>query len=288
MAKGELTVEDLPRNDTKDFQNEITALQKALVQLKGKRHYVIPTKQKGNVLRFGLISDTHVGSMYERTDALQAFYQTLLAEDIDICLAAGDIIDGCKMYRGQEFELYAHGYDKQEEALLERWPKTSVKTYFITGNHDYSYTKLTGMQVGEKLEKVMHNSVFVGTDSATVELQTASGKPYYVGLYHPSSGGTAYAISYKSQKLAESLPGGKKPDLLAIGHFHKADHMPTYRNMHILQAGTFQSQTPFMAGKGTPAHVGGWLIEVVLGDRADLTSRLKAEFIAFYEPEDRA
>jgi hypothetical protein len=60
-----------------------------------------------------------------------------------------------------------------------------------------------------------------------------------------------------------------------------------FRNIHIFQSGCFQSQTPFMAAKPTPAHVGGWDIEVILGDRKNLVTRVKAEFIAFYEPEDR-
>jgi hypothetical protein len=41
-----------------------------------------------------------------------------------------------------------------------------------------------------------------------------------------------------------------------------------------------------MARKPTDAHVGGWIVEVVLGAREDLTSRIRAEFIGFYEPKE--
>lgn len=272
--------------DAKELREQVAALQTALVKLQEKRHYVIPVKTKDNTIRFGLIGDTHIGSLFERTDALHEFYKHLEAEGITICLHAGDVLDGCKMYKGHEFELYAHGYDAQEAALREKWPQTKVHTYFITGNHDYSFTKLVGMKIGEKLEAVMHNSTFVGTDSATVELAATGGKTLRVGLVHPD-GGTAYAISYKSQKVAEALPGGTKPDLLGIGHYHKMDYLPMFRNIHIFQVGCLQSQTPFMARKPTPAHVGGWIVEVVLGDRKHLVTQVKAEPIAFYEPEDR-
>ena len=207
-------------------------------------------------------------------------------ERISTCLHAGDVLHGCKIYRGQEYETYAPGYDGQERAVREKYPETAVKTYFITGNHDYSFTKLVGMLVGEKLEKVIPHSQFIGTDAGTVDLKTEDGHVLKIGLLHPD-GGTAYAISYKSQKQAEALPGGTKPDILGIGHYHKADHLPAFRNMHVFQVGCFESQTPFMKRKGTPAHVGGWIIEAVMGERKHLVSRVKSEFIAFYEPEER-
>lgn len=276
----------LEPTDTKELRATVDALRTALIKTQEKRHYVIPVKTIDSVIRFGLIGDTHIGSLFERVDALTEFYAYLESQGIAICLHAGDVLDGCKMYKGHEFELYAHGYDAQEKALADKWPRTKVHTYFITGNHDYSFTKLIGMKVGEKIEQVMPNSTFVGTDAATVELKAADGKSLRVGLAHPD-GGTAYAISYKSQKVAEALPGGTKPDILGIGHYHKMDYLPMFRNIHILQTGCFQSQTPFMARKPTPAHVGGWTVEAVLGERKHLVTRVKVEPVAFYEPDDR-
>ena len=72
--------------------------------------------------------------------------------------------------------------------------------------------------------------------------------------------------------------------MVILGHFHKAEIMPIYRNVYTIQGGCFQSQTPFMATKPTDAHVGGWIIEVVLGKRENLTMRIKAEWLGFYEP----
>lgn len=77
-------------------------------------------------------------------------------------------------------------------------------------------------------------------------------------LLHPS-GGTAYAISYKSQKWATSLSGGNKPHIAGIGHYHKIEQL-FYRNIHIFQSGTFEEQTPFMSRKQLAAHVGGWIL----------------------------
>ena len=79
-------------------------------------------------------------------------------------------------------------------------------------------------------------------------------------LYHPG-GGTAYAISYHSQKYVESLSGGEKPHILGIGHYHKVEQL-FYRNIHVFQVGTFEAQTPFMRRKRLAAMLGGWILWV--------------------------
>ena len=78
-------------------------------------------------------------------------------------------------------------------------------------------------------------------------------------MLHPD-GGSSYAISYKSQKIVESLEGGVKPEVLHIGHFHKAEYL-FYRNIHVFQNGCLQSQSKFMKGKHLSAHRGFWIIE---------------------------
>jgi hypothetical protein len=83
------------------------------------------------------------------------------------------------------------------------------------------------------------------------------------------------------------MAGGMKPDMVSIAHYHKADYMPMYRNVHCVQSGCFQSQTPFMMARPTDAHVGGWIVKAIVGDRSKLVSRVSAEFVAFYEPQQK-
>ena len=286
MSDGEYTIDEaLNKEIPKKVREELDALRTTIQRLQHERHYIAPVRSNSNTVRFAAIADIHTGSLYERYDALEAFYNILDKEKITTVLNAGDILDGDKIYKGQEFELYAHGLSRQIGALKRKYPRhKNHRTIFITGNHDYSFDRQVDAGVGKAIEEEM-GWEYAGPDAATVRLVAADGQEYLVGLYHPD-GGTAYAISYKSQKIAESLPGGQKPDMLLIGHYHKAEWLPRYRNIEILQAGCFQSQTPHMARKPTPAHVGGWLIEVTIGNRENLTGRVKAEFISFYEPKD--
>jgi UDP-2,3-diacylglucosamine pyrophosphatase LpxH len=230
-----------------------------------------------------VISDTHIGSLYHRAAALAAFYAEAEKQKVSAVLCAGDILAGWKVYRGQEFELRDRGLEEQLQRLALEWPDRGLRTLFITGNHDASIKNLAGVSVGNAIRNVRKDLEFIGEDQATIELKTQSGDPVRVMLIHPG-GGTSYALSYKVQKLVESLSGGQKPHLLCVGHYHKAEFIPSYRNVSIIQAGTFESQTPFMARQGLAAHVGGWIVEIHPGTKRSLCGRIRAEFIPFYEP----
>ena len=270
-------------------QRHIAELSEASdLMVRCQRSYEVPIRGRENVIRFGLIGDTHIGSLYQRTDALRAFYAHCEREGISDVLMAGDVIDGWRVYRGQEFELCpnARSWPEQRDMFADLAPRIKgVTTHFITGNHDASFKKIIGLVVGPEFSAVRPDWKFVGQDVGTVTLTARGGLSYRVMLYHPG-GGTSYALSYRVQKIIESLSGGQKPDMVAVGHYHKADGMPAYRNVYGIQAGTFQDQTPFMQAQASAAHVGGWIIEVVLNDRAKLTSRVRAEWIGFYHPAE--
>jgi hypothetical protein len=81
--------------------------------------------------------------------------------------------------------------------------------------------------------------------------------------------------------MADAISGGEKPNIMAIGHYHKAEYL-FYRNIHMFQAGTFCAQTPFMRGKGIAAHMGGWIISVIVAEDGSILSIIP-EFIPFYK-----
>lgn len=255
--------------------------------VKRQRPYEVPVRSDESSIRFGMIGDTQIGSLYQRTDALAAFYRYCHNEGIEHVLHAGDVLDGWKVYKGQEFELHPNGrgWREQRDMFAELAPKyDGITTIFITGNHDSSFKKLIGLVVGEELSTIREDWKFVGQDVGDVMLKTKQGQAFTVRLLHPG-GGTAYALSYHPQKIVESMAGGQKPDLVAIGHYHKAEWIPAYRNVSTVQVGCFQSQTPFMVQRSLAAHVGGWIITAYLGERKKLTSRIQAEFIGFYEDQ---
>jgi len=283
MANEEINLEDLIHHET-NVDKEIRRLQKQIAEFtKNRRKYQIVYAQN-RTIKFGLIGDTQLGSLYERLDALDNFYRFCAHESVRDVFHCGDVLDGWRVYRGQEFELYAIGYAAQKKVFREKYPKIKgITTHFITGNHDASLKKLAGVDVGHDLEKERPDFHFLGEDYAEMVLRNCAGFSYKIALVHPD-GGTAYALSYHPQKYIESLAGGTKPNLVAFGHYHKAELIPEYRNVVGIQVGTFQSQTPFMKRRGVAAHIGGWIVEVMPEGR--LTSRVRAEWVSFYEPQN--
>ncbi|MFH1498196.1 MAG: hypothetical protein ABII82_10265 [Verrucomicrobiota bacterium] len=262
---------------------KIKALQRKLDQehakvesLAGIQNRVRVERSKDCAIRFGLTGDRHTGSLYHHAAALAAFYEYCRSEGIGTIYDCGDILAGHRVYRGQDFEVRDLGFEAQLARLAQDAPR-SIRTKFITGNHDASFKHLAGVPVGKMIAETVPEYEFLGEEQARVEWQTPHG-PFRLMLVHPG-GGTAYALSYKVQKIIESLEGGTKPDLLGIGHFHKAEMIPSYRNVCGVQVGTFERQTPFMARGGLSAHVGGWVIEATVGKGHN---RIRGEFVAFY------
>jgi len=267
----------LCQNKNIDLEKENQRLHKQL-DLLTKHGKITSYNFQGKTLRFGALGDTQLCSRYEKLDLLEAAYDFFEAEGISLVLHAGDFLDGEKVYRGHEYELHTIGADAQIRYAVQNYPKKAgITTEFITGNHDACYWKQMGLDVGESLAEQRDDLIYLGMQEADKIFTSDEGR-ITVRLTHPS-GGTAYAVSYKSQKYIESLSGGQKPNLIFMGHFHKQEHI-FFRNVHCIQVGCIQEQTPFMRGIPTPAIMGFYLVELVVRDESIL--RCKPEFIPAY------
>ena len=258
-------------------QNRIAQLQKQLEHLAGPKvapRYVLPCDSE---IVFGLVSCSHIGSLYSNLAGLHAFYKEAKSQGATMVLHAGDVCDGHRIYKGQEFEQSEIGWEAQAKRFEDDAPG-ELPTHFITGNHDESLKKLAGMAPGPDLARRRPDWHLIGSCSGRITLDAGNGRKCLVDLMHPG-GGSSYAISYRMQKIIEQLEGGTKPNILAIGHFHKAEQLPTYRNVCGFLTGAFQWQTPFMRDLGLAAHVGGWIVRVKMGDGCN---SLGGTFVAYY------
>ena len=228
--------------------------------------------------RLGLIGDTQFGSKYTQITHLHKFCDICENLGITDIYHTGDITDGIKMRQGHEYELYAISADEQREDVVKNYPKRDgITTHFITGNHDASLYKHVGYDISAAIEKDRQDMDYLGRDCAIVNLTPNC----TLELRHPWDG-TAYAISYKVQKMIEAMEADSKPNILAVGHYHKQEYI-FYRNIHALQTGCFQSQTPFTRGKGISVVMGGYIVTA----RVDENGYIQAfdpAFIPFYAP----
>lgn len=242
------TTHGLPK--MKRLQRELAVEREKVEALAGTKDKVHIEKQTDkNTIRFALCGDTQVGNAYACPENFVAFVEVAKQRGCEVVLHTGDVLDGWKVYKGQEFELRDVGFESQIKRLQEVAPK-GMRVKFITGNHDASFKNLIGVNVGQAIADACPGWECVGEDQGLVEFRTANGTPYLVGLYH-MGGGTAYAVSYRPQKAIESMEGGKKPNMAAYGHFHKAELLPSYRNVCGIQTGCFGGQV----GVSTPQGV---------------------------------
>lgn len=251
----------------------------ALVQRENQR-YNIEAPGEDNSITLGVISDLHYGSRYTERNTVKALFDTLKQAKVETVLIPGDILDGHNVYRGQVFEQTGRGIDEQI-AFGKQFAKICpCPVKFITGNHDESFKKAVGTEIGTMIADA-YGWEYLGSESATLDIRTRNKRKYTVQLLHPG-GGCAYAISYRLQKIVEQLEGGRKPHMLINGHYHKAELLPAYRNVTGVQAGCAQWQTPFMLTRGLAAHVGVWVIRITVSSTSLLFNRVQAEFVPVY------
>ena len=229
-------------------------------------------------IKFAIVSDTHMGSKYTQISYLKQFYDLCSEEGITDIYHAGDVTDGLKMRQGHENEIYLTSADDLVKDVVDNYPHIEgIRTHFITGNHDASIYKHIGYDIGAAIARDRSDMIYLGRDCAIVNLTPNC----TLELRHPWNA-TAYAISYTSQKMIESMEADSKPNILAIGHYHKAEYL-FYRNVHCLQTACFQSQTPFTRGKGISVWMGGWIVTAYVDDNGYI-QRFSPEFIPFYAP----
>jgi len=233
------------------------------------------TRWRGGKFRFGVVSDTHICSRYQQLTALWDFYRLCKRRKIETIFHCGDLVDGEKIYRGHEYELFIHGADAQTDYATEHYPRVSgIHTHVISGNHDCSFLATSGYNVVSAVCRQRDDMTYLGDFLAFVDVENIR-----LALMH-GVGGVAYARSYKIQKVCEQLSPENKPNMLFLGHYHIPNITPGYRNIEAVQMSCFQSQTPYMATRGLMPWVAGLIVEIQT-DQGGL-SAISYEWIPYY------
>jgi len=242
---------------------------------------------KGDKVRFGFVADTHLGSKFERMDALNALYNIFADEGIDTVYHGGNIIDG--EHRFNKYEIHTYGISPQVEYCVNAYPKREgVTTYFVTGDdHEGWYIQRERVNIGRYIEMEAKQSgrddlIYIGHLEADINLcgdEPDKGESWMRVMH--GGGGTSYALSYTPQKIVESYQGGEKPNILLLGHYHKIDYCFP-REVHVIQMGCTQDQTIFMRKRKIQAHIGGGILKVRRAPDGTI-NRVNVEFITFFD-----
>ena len=216
---------------------------------------------EGQRIRIGVMTDTHIGHRMSDDGRIYQAFEEFRKEKVDFITHSGDVTEGMSNRAGHVYELDHIGYDAQKTHVLDifsQWTDTDI--YAIDGNHDRWFLKSNGALIVKAIDEALDNFHFIGHDEGDISLK---GKAT-LKLWHGEDG-NSYALSYRLQKILESLSGGEKPQAMLCGHTHKYVHI-FERNVHCTSIGCMQGQTKWMRGKRIAAHVGFGIIDYWIND----------------------
>lgn len=235
----------------------------------------------GETQRVAVISDTHLGSKYCLREQLRDFVHYAYEKGVREILHPGDVLDG--MYRHGVFEVSHTGLDAQAQDLFEVLPQLPGLNYrCITGNHDFTFTEASGVDVGHYLmnyfrERGRDDLHFYGNRGAFLKVKGA-----VVHLWHPRSGGS-YAKSYGIQKHIEKYTA-IKPQILLAGHWHVFNYCYE-RAIHGIACPTFQGGgSAFSKSLGGAPAIGGLILSWDITEQGTIRS-FTLENRAYFEVE---
>lgn len=236
-------------------------------------------KQEGTALYAVFISDLHVGSTTFLEEAWGSFVEWLKegekSSGIAYLVVAGDIVDGIGVYPGQEEDLLLTDIEEQYKraAGYLRAIPSHIQVVLAPGNHD----AVRSAEPQPPLPKYIRN--FFPDDTCFVS------NPAYIQIggrqvliYHGQSyDDFVYSVSRLSYSKPEDVmvemlrrrhlapiygnnvsivPEGDDygviepvPGILHCGHAHTVG-ISKYRNVLLINSGTWQSQTPYQKKRG--------------------------------------
>ena len=247
--------------------------------------YFIDTRKNGiSEIIIGGVADTHLGSKYERLDVLNSLYDRFADAGVTHVYHGGNWIDGEKSFN--KTDIHTHGLGNQVDYFIEKYPhRKGIKTYIISGDdHEGWYVQREAINIGAYMQMQAEKAgrddlIDAGYMERDFQLEQKKGSAT-LRLIH-AGGGSAYAISYTSQKYAESLQGGDKPQIVLVGHYHKFEYGYP-REVHMVQLGCCQDQTPFMRKRKLQAMVGGCIIRIKQADNGIIIA-FDVEWMPYYD-----
>lgn len=223
-------------------------------------------------LKFALVSDTHLWAKWAAIDELGEFYDRAKEKWVECFVHAGDIVDWCDVYQGQQFEQSEVWFSEQLDSIRKSYPNVWLPTYFIGWNHDEAYLKKNWVNVVKAIETIRQDLIWLGFYDARLKLNGID-----INLHH-WWGSLSYAKDYKMKKYLDSMPVEWQPDIFALGHYHTALY-DLHRWIHGFMPGAFLKENLLAKRFNLDNTIWGWVIEVDKNEKGQ--SRVNMEFIKF-------
>lgn len=234
-----------------------------------RKHYEIkPPKEELHMKQFGVVSDTHYGSIWSQPSMVNTFCYEAYNRGITDMFHIGDISDGDYHTIRPDYvkHVFLYGATAHVDYAAKTLPKyPGMKWKVICGSHDESHSFNYGpFDFGKELEKRRKNDLeYIGQDKGIVYFDKCK-----IELFHPG-GGTSRILSTKPQNGIDQIPSNTKPNLSLRGHYHKVYYM-LYRNIHMLLCPCNVDQSRFMMKNEIPNLMGDYFVTIWYDDNGDI------------------
>ena len=233
-----------------------------------RRHYEVkPPKEELTKVSFGVVSDTHYGSIFSQPSMVNTFCYEAYNRGINNIIHVGDISDGDYHTIRPNYvnEVFLYGATAHVDYTAKTLPKyPGMKWHFITGSHDQSHSFNYGpFDFGKELVKRRYDATYLGQDRGYLYFDNCK-----IEIFHPG-GGTSRILSTKPQNGIDQMPSGSKPNLSLRGHYHKVYYM-LYRNIHTLLCPCNVDQSSFMMKNEIPNLMGDYFVSIWYDENGDI------------------
>lgn len=221
-------------------------------------------------LKFALVSDTHFWAKQSARDELWEFYDRAKEKGVEAFVHCWDIVDGCDVYWGQQFEQDKVWFSEQLEDIKQNYPNVWLPTYFIWWNHDEAYLKKNWVNICKAIETIRQDLINLGFYDARLKLNWID-----INLHH-WGWSLSYAKDYKMKKYLESLPVEWQPDIFALWHYHTALY-DLHRGIHWFMPWAFLKENLLAKRFNLDNTIWWWVIEIDKNEKGE--DRINMEFI---------
>lgn len=223
-------------------------------------------------LKFALVSDSHLWAKWACIDELWEFYDRAKDKWVECFVHAWDLVDGCDVYAGQQFEQDRIWFEEQLDEVKNKYPNVWLPTYWIGGNHEQWYLKKNWVNICKAIEQVRQDLVNLWFYDARLKLNWID-----INLHH-GWGSLSYAKDYKMKKYLESLPVDNQPDIFALGHYHTALY-DLHRWIHWFMPWARLKENLLAKRFNLDSNIWGWIIEIEKDEK--WRSRINMEYLKF-------
>ena len=213
-------------------------------------------------LKLLLISDTHLASKYDRLDILRYLYQKAEDKNVNYILHSGDLVDGLSNRPQHLYQLKETSYTGQRDYAIDKYPKSNIKTFVVSGNHEAMWYKQCGADILRDIATQRQDLIYLGSDCEDLKIGKLK-----IRLYHGKGGG-AYAKSYKLQKYLDTIPLEERPHILQTGHIHQAFYMKQDKT-HCFQTSCLQDLTPYERSQGFNNDKSCWWLDIYMDNKGN-------------------